>query len=62
MVCLSTKCGAVVAYDSQLQGALTALGGTGSVKSLVVLSFPVPHPPAKQTPHPSPDTQAQWDV
>lgn len=27
MVCLSIQCGAVVAYDFQLQGALTDLGG-----------------------------------
>lgn len=36
MVCLSTQCGAVVAYDFQLQGALTDLGGELAVSNCTI--------------------------
>lgn len=60
MVCLSIQCGAVVAYDFQLQGALTDLGGNWQCQTKQLhWAF---HPsPVKQTQHRSPDTQAQRD-
>lgn len=57
MICVSTQWGAVVAYDFQLQGALTDLGVSWQCH-LTELHFSAP---AKQVQHQSPDTEAQWD-